>query len=153
MRLEKFDSGMHYVLIAKAFVPDFIANGARRAICTVNQSLDCHCAFMPKKEGGFFINIGSKICQQLNLKEGDEVDVQFKPDTTEFQFEMPEEFAEVLYQEPDALTIFDGLTDGNKRGLMYLVTTVKSSEKRIEKALKIVEKLKLGITSPRLIMK
>jgi Bacteriocin-protection, YdeI or OmpD-Associated/Domain of unknown function (DUF1905) len=153
MRLEKFDSGMHYVLIPMDFVPNFIANGAKRATCTINHNVDFHCAFMPKKEGGFFINIGSKICKELNLKVGDEVDVQFKPDTTEFQFEMPEEFAEVLYQEPDALAIFDGLTDGNKRGLMYLVTMVKSSEKRIEKALKIVEKLKLGITSPRLIMK
>jgi hypothetical protein len=153
MRLEKFDSGMHYVLISEAYVPNFISNGTKRAICTINNSVDFHCAFMPKKEGGFFINIGSKICHQLNLKVGDEVDCVFKPDTTEFQFEMPEEFTEVLYQEPDALAIFDGLTDGNKRGLIYLVTTVKSSEKRIEKALKIVGKLKLGITSPRLILK
>jgi hypothetical protein len=152
MILEKFDSGMHYVFVDENIVKAFAEKGKKRAVCTI-KNVDFHCAFMPKKEGGFFINIGSKICNELNLKLGDTVHATFKEDTTEYQFEMPEEFTEVLYQEPDALAIFEGLTDGNKRGLIYLVTTVKSSEKRIEKALKIVEKLKMGITSPRLIMK
>jgi Domain of unknown function (DUF1905) len=100
MRLEKFDSGMHYVLISEGLVPNFIANGAKRAICTLNNRVDFHCAFMPKKEGGFFINIGSKICHQLNLQVGDEVNCVFKEDTNEFQFEMPEEFAEVCTKNP-----------------------------------------------------
>jgi hypothetical protein len=151
-KLEKFSSGMHYIFINENTVNQFLSKGSKRAICTINNH-EFHCAFMPKKEGGYFINIGSKICKELNLKLGDLIEPHFKEDTKDYQFEMPEEFAEVLYQEPDALAIFEGLTDGNKRGLIYLITTVKSSEKRVEKALKIVEKLKLGITSPRLILK
>jgi Bacteriocin-protection, YdeI or OmpD-Associated/Domain of unknown function (DUF1905) len=153
MKLEKFDSGTHYVLISTDLVTPFTEKGIKRVLCCLNKSLDFHCAFMPKKEGGYFINIGSTICKKLNLKVGDEISVSFKEDTTEYQFEMPEEFTEVLYQDPDALTIFESLTDGNKRGLIYLITMVKSSEKRIERALKIVEKLKMGITKPQLIMK
>jgi hypothetical protein len=151
-KLEKFDNGMHYIFVEENVVNTFINQGSKRAICTIKNH-DFHCAFMPKREGGYFINIGSKICKELNLKLGDLIEPTFKADTTEYQFDMPEEFTEVLYQEPDALAIFEGLTDGNKRGLIYLITMVKSSEKRIEKALKIVEKLKLGITSPRLILK
>jgi Bacteriocin-protection, YdeI or OmpD-Associated/Domain of unknown function (DUF1905) len=153
MKLEKFDSGMHFVLIPTDLVIPFIENGIKRVICRLNDSVDFHCALMPKKEGGYFINIGSTICKKQNLKLGDEINVSLKHDTTEYQFEMPEEFTEVLYQDPDAFTIFEGLTDGNKRSLIYLVTMVKSSEKRIERALKIVEKLKIGITKPQLIMK
>jgi Bacteriocin-protection, YdeI or OmpD-Associated/Domain of unknown function (DUF1905) len=152
MKLDKFDSGMHYIIVEENTVKSFLEKGAKRAICTI-ENVDFHCAFMQKKESGYFINIGSKICKQLNLKMGDEVNPIFREDTSAYQFEMPEEFTEVLYQDPDAFSIFEGLTDGNKRGLIYLVTTVKSSEKRVEKALKIVEKLKLGVTSPRLILK
>ena len=152
MKLDKFDSGMHYVFIEENIVKPFLEKGAKRAICTI-ENVDFHCAFMPKKEGSFFINIGSKICKQLNLKMGDEVNPTFREDTSEYQFDMPEEFTEVLYQDPDAFVLFEGLTDGNKRGLIYLVTMVKSSEKRIERALKIAEKLKMGITKPQLMMK
>jgi Bacteriocin-protection, YdeI or OmpD-Associated/Domain of unknown function (DUF1905) len=152
MKLDKFDSGMHYIIVEENVVKLFLEKGAKRAICTI-EKVDFHCAFMPKKEGGYFINIGSKICKQLNLKMGDAVYPTFREDTTEYQFEMPEELTEVLYQDPDAFAVFEGLTDGNKRGLIYLVTMVKSSEKRIERALKIVEKLKMGITKPQLMMK
>jgi uncharacterized protein YdeI (YjbR/CyaY-like superfamily) len=81
------------------------------------------------------------------------ITLSFKEDDSEFQFEMPEEFLEVLYQDPDADAVFQGLTDGNKRGLIYVITLVKSSEKRIERSLKVAEKLKIGVTSPRLVLK
>jgi hypothetical protein len=153
MKLEKFASGMHFVLIPNDLVTPFLEKGIKRVICRLNDGVEFHCAILSKKEGDFFINIGSTICKKMNLKLGDNIDLYFKEDTTEYQFEMPDEFTEVLYQEPDALAIFEGLTDGNKRSLIYLVNAVKSTEKRIERALKIVEKLKIGVTKPQLIMK
>jgi hypothetical protein len=150
--IQRFSSGMHYVMVDDEVVNEFLLKNSKRAICTIGGT-KFHCAFMQKKEGGYFINIGSKICSALNLKVGSEIELSFEVDNTEFQFEMPEEFAEVLAEDPDADAIFQNLTDGNKRGLIYLVTLVKSSDKRIERALNIAEKLKLGITLPRLIMK
>jgi hypothetical protein len=149
--IQHFSSGMHYVMVSDEIVNGFLLKNSKRAICTIGGT-KFHCAFM-QKEGGYFINIGSKICSALNLKVGSEIELSFEVDNTEFQFEMPEEFAEVLAEDPDADAIFQNLTDGNKRGLIYLVSLVKSSDKRIERALNIAEKLKLGITSPRLIMK
>jgi uncharacterized protein YdeI (YjbR/CyaY-like superfamily) len=66
---------------------------------------------------------------------------------------MPEELREVLDTDPEAGRVFDSLTEGNKRGLMYLVSQVKSSDKRIERSFIIAAKLKRGITSPREILK
>jgi Bacteriocin-protection, YdeI or OmpD-Associated/Domain of unknown function (DUF1905) len=148
-KLLKFNSGMYYVMVDVVVVNSF----ASRVICVANDSVEFHCAFMPKKEGGFFINIGSAVCKKLNVKIGDEISVKFKEDTTEYQFEMPEEFTEVLSQDSEADDIFQALTDGNKRGLIYIVTAVKSSDKRIERAIKIARNLKAGITSPRLMLK
>jgi Bacteriocin-protection, YdeI or OmpD-Associated/Domain of unknown function (DUF1905) len=151
-KIEKFSNGMHYVMVDENIVKSFIIKGSKRAICSID-SENFHCAFMPKKEGGYFINLGSVICKKLNLKEGDSLTLSFAEDNSELQFEMPEEFSEVLYQDPDTDAIFQALTDGNKRGLIYVITLVKSSEKRIERALKVAEKLKMGITSPRLVLK
>jgi hypothetical protein len=151
-KIEKFSNGMHYVMVDEKIVDSFLSKGSKRALCLI-ENTTFHCAFMPKKEGGYFINLGSSTCKKLHLKEGNEVTLSFREDNSEFQFEIPEEFTEVLYQDPDANAVFQALTSGNKRGLIYVITLVKSSEKRIERALKVAEKLKMGITSPRLVLK
>lgn len=152
-RLEKFSSGMHYIMVDNNIVDTFKNIGNKRAICRLNDQIEFHCAFMPKKEGGHFVNIGTTICKKLKIKEGSTVTATFKADKTEYQFEMPEELSEVLNLDTDANNIFHSLTEGNQRGLIYLVTQVKSSDKRIERALNIAVRLKNGITSPRTILK
>ncbi len=151
--VEKFDSGMHFIMLDKKTVATLTKGGNKRAICKLNNKAEFHCAIMAKKEGGHFINIGSVICKKLNIKVGSVVTATFVVDKTEYQFDMPEELKEVLESDKEADRIFHSLTAGNQRGLMYLVSQVKSSDKRIERALKIAEKIKLGITSPRIILK
>jgi hypothetical protein len=151
--LEKFDSGMHYIMLDKKSIATLTKADNKRAICKLNNEVEFHCALMPKKEGGHFINIGQTICKKLKIKEGSKVIATFEVDKTEYQFEMPEELKEVLDTDFEADKIFHSLTEGNQRGLIYLISQVKSSDKKIERALKIVEKIKSGITSPRVILK
>lgn len=151
--LEKFDSGMHYIMVDQKTIATIIPNTNTRAICTLNNSVEFHCAIMPKKEGGYFINIGSSICKKLILQQGDTVTATFVVDTTEYQFEMPYELQEVLDTDNEANQIFQSLKKGNQRGLIYLVTQVKSSDKKIERCLKIAEQIKRGVTSPKIILK
>jgi hypothetical protein len=151
--LEKFDSGMHFIILDNETVKALTKDDNKRAICKLNNDVEFHCAIMPKKGGGYFINIGLIICRKLKIKEGSKVLAAFSVDKTEYQFEMPEELKEVLETDPKAGKIFHSLTEGNQRGLIYLVSKVKSSDKKIERALKIVEKIKKGITSASVILK
>jgi Bacteriocin-protection, YdeI or OmpD-Associated/Domain of unknown function (DUF1905) len=151
--LQKFSNGMHYIILDAKTIVKIIKNNNKRAICTINETENFHCGLMPKKEGGYFVNIGSTICKKLKLKEGSTLTAIFEIDKTEYQFDMPEELAEVLNTDEKASRIFHALTAGNQRGLIYLLSLVKSSEKKIERALKIAERIKEGITSPRLILK
>lgn len=151
--LQKFDNGMHYILLDKKTVLALTKNNNKRAICTLNGVVEFHGAIMPKKEGGYFINVGLAICKKLKIKVGAELTASFVADATDYQFEMPEEFKEVLDTDEEANKIFHALTAGNQRGLIYLVAQPKSSQKKIERALKIVERIKIGITSPRMILK
>lgn len=68
-KLEKFRSGMHYIMVDNKIVDTFKNKGKKRAICRLKDQVEFHCAFMPKKEGGHFINIGLAICKKLKLKE------------------------------------------------------------------------------------
>ncbi len=87
------------------------------------------------------------------MRNGSKVTASFSIDDTTYQFDMPEELNEVLETDPHAKEIFHALTKGNQRGLIYLVSQVKSTGKKIERALKIVSQMKKGITSPKLILK
>lgn len=149
----KFASGMHYFMLDNKTVARLTKGGNRRAICKLNNQVEFHCAIMPKKEGGHFVNVGLAICKKLGLKKGSTVSATFSVDQTDYQFAMPDELKEVLDTDGKAKKLFHSLTDGNQRGLIYLVTQVKSVDKRIERALKIAERLKNGVTSPRLMLK
>ncbi|HAI83742.1 MAG TPA: hypothetical protein DCL43_08745, partial [Chitinophagaceae bacterium] len=61
---------------------------------------------------GYYIYIGKQLMQQLQVKAGDWVELHLQVDTTVYQFEMPEVFAEVLATDPAAADIFGTLTDG-----------------------------------------
>ena len=54
---------------------------------------------------------------------------------------MPDEFQEVLYQEPDASNYFHALKAGKQRSLLYIVGKVKNAESRINKSLAIANHL------------
>ncbi len=144
---------MHYILPDAKIVSRLTKNGNKRAICKLNDTAEFHCAFMSKKGDGHFIIIGSALCKKLKIKSGSKVTAVFAADESEYQFEMPEELKEVLDTDPAAHKKFHSLTKGNQRGLIYLVTLIKSSDKKIERALKIAEKIKAGITSPPAIFK
>jgi hypothetical protein len=151
--LQKLPSSMHYIMLDAKLVTKLTKDNNKRVICTINKTEKLHCAIIPKKEGGHFVMIGASICKKLKLKVGMEIEANFVIDKTEYQFDMPEELKEVLDTDEDANKIFHALTAGNQRGLIYLLSLVKSSDKKIERALKIAERIKQGITSPRLILK
>jgi hypothetical protein len=151
--LKKFPIGMHYIMLEEDTVMALTKDGNKRALCLINGQVEFHCAILSKKEGGHYIRIGSSICKELNIHEGSIVTATFKVDTSKYQFEMAEELQAVLHSDPEADIIFHSLTEGNQRGLIHLVTLVKSPDKRIERALKIVESIKNGITSPKRILK
>ncbi len=144
---------MHCILLDDKTVAKLTKGGNKRVICTINKTEQLHCAILPQKDGGHFVIIGATIRKKLQLKVGAEIDATFVIDETEYQFEMPEELKEVLDTDEEANKIFHALTAGNQRGLIYLLSLVKSSDKKIERALKIAERIKQGITSQRLVLK
>jgi hypothetical protein len=148
--IHQFGSGMHYIMIPPSIVSTF--EEERRVVCTI-RNITFHCAFMPKKEGGYYINLGSRLMKELHLAKDQIISPIFSKDTTTYQFQMPEEFEEVLRTDGEAYKIFQSLTVGNQRSIIYLVNQPASTNKKIERALVVCRKLKLGITAARMMLK
>jgi hypothetical protein len=129
------------------------AKGEKRILLLFPDGTELHCAVLPSKEVGFYSRINQTLVKRLKLVPDQPVLCMIKEDETEFQYVMAEELAEVLAQDEQAYAVFEKLTDGNKRSLMAAILSVKSSEKRIERALIIAESLKLGITRGQDVLK
>lgn len=145
--------GMHFISISASMAEKFIKKGIKRCICTLNGKSSLHVALQSRKEDGYFIYISKRILKELNLKKGMTVQMELKEDESTFQFEEAEEWNEVLATDPTAKKIFDQLTPGNQRSILYLINRVKSSDKKVERSLYIAEQLKRGIHSAAKLMK
>ncbi len=144
---------MHRVDLDVPQTAELLAWDTKRFLASIGDRLEFHCGLMVKKDGSSFINLGSSILKKLKLKEGDNITLSFQPDHSDYQFEMPEEFAAVLQSDPEASLCFHELSPGNQRGILYLINKLKSEDKRIALSLRIATKIKSGITKPSLLIK
>lgn len=143
-KLHLFEDNLwfYHILLPEAVAADFLASETgRRVLCSIQGSEGFHAALMPDGLGAWFININQKLRDVLGLREDMEVDVTLVPDTTPFGMPMPEEFEETLWQNPEAKAIFEALTPGKQRNLIYIVSQVKSSNIKVRRSLVIANHL------------
>jgi hypothetical protein len=89
-----------------------------------------------------YITVSTERLKQLKVDLLDTLNVELEQDFSEYGFDDPIEFKEVLNQDTVGKKRFDLLTLGKRRATIYLVIQVKSSDKRIEKSIAILENLK-----------
>lgn len=142
--LGRFDSNLwtFHIPVPGVVSKAFLDQGTTRVVCTLNGALTFQCALMPKGEGFWFININKKIRDTLKLEPGMEVQVSLVKDESTYGLPMPEELQELLAIDEEGDRLFHALTPGKQRNLLYIVGQPKTSDKRIERALVVVDHLK-----------
>ncbi|MBC7390145.1 MAG: DUF1905 domain-containing protein [Opitutaceae bacterium] len=143
--LEKFEGNLwsYYLVVPVSIALPYISDdGDRRVVCTLNNQTEFQCALMHKGDGNFFININKKIRDSLKLKLATQVSVSLRKDESEYGLPMPDELNETLLQDEDGHEIFHALSPGKQRTLIYIASSVKDTQKRINRAIAIVTHLK-----------
>lgn len=113
--------------IAKRFETD---PKTRRVICKLNGGHTFQCALSPNGKGDYCIGVNMAIRKKLSLEAGDIVTIELRRDTSKYGAPMPEEFAEVLKQDPEGDKLFHALTSGMQRSLIYLVASTRTQLSR-----------------------
>lgn len=114
----------------------------KRIRCTINQSYTFQCALIHLGNGDYFVNIIKEIRSKLNIDKGDSIEVEIEKDESEYGLPLPDELKAAWDLDADACTVFHSLTKGKQRALIYIIAKLKSSEKRIQKYLVMLEYLK-----------
>ena len=136
------DSGWHFLLVKKEIVAKFGFEGKfKRVVCTINEGEGFQCALLPWGEL-FYIIVNKKKRDAIGIVAGDTVNVLLVKDESKYGLPMPEEFEEVLKQDPEGDKLFHGLTAGKQRSLLYQLSKPRDIDVRIHQALIIVEHLK-----------
>ena len=99
------------------------------------------------------ISFGKRYQRPLGVSLSDYFQLQITEDSSKYGVDVPEEFTAVFDSDPEASKVFEALTDGKKRSLIYHVLRFKNSQTRIDKSIIIAENLKLGITDPKDLLK
>lgn len=116
----------------------------KRLILTFNNGKSYHRALQRYKEGYALITIGKTTLKDAQKEVGLEEQITLKHDTSEFGMQFPEEFKEVLKQEPGGEEMFRKLLAGRQRNILYYISSAKTSETRIKRSFQMLNRIQQG---------
>ncbi len=116
--------------------------GKKRVILHLPNGEKTHRALRPSKNGYYFIAINKKITERQGWQDGMRFKVELEEDNSEYQMEAPEEFYEVLAQDPEGKALFHSQTPGRQRSMLHFISSAKSSQLRIERTMMFIERMK-----------
>ncbi len=136
------ESGWVFLVIEPKIAKKFPTDGkSRRVVCQINDGEPFQCAILPWGEI-FYIIVNKKRRDAIGINVGDTVNVVLTEDDSKYGLPMPDEFREVLNQDPDGDKLFHSLTAGKQRSILYLLGNIKNIDDRIYQALIIVDHIK-----------
>lgn len=148
-------TGSHAVFFPLKYGEPFKDRGSDRVKVVArsgDQEVQFHAA-LQKRDHQWVITFSREKQIQLGLDKGDEFMLQLFEDITEYGVEAPEEFLAVLHTDPEAEELFEQLTAGRKRSLIYAILRFKNSQTKIDKSILLCENLKRGIRDPKELLK
>lgn len=131
--------GVNYIEIPKKVMSLFFG---KRIICHINDQITFQCGIVALGNGKGYITVNNKRMKQLKLALGDAVSVRLEIDNSQYGMEVPSELTELLAQDKIGKKRFELLTPGIQRYIIYYVSQVKNSQKRIDRAILLIENLK-----------
>lgn len=141
----KKSGSSHFIPLSEENALAIMEKFGKRVLCKINGN-SIHCALLNSKKRGYYIMVGKSTLQKIKAKEGDRLKMEIEKDESTYQAALPEELEVVLHTDPDGMVFFQKLTPGKQRSLIHMVGKAKQSDTRINRAIRILEKLKMGYT-------
>ena len=142
--LEKFEDNLwpFHVKVPGDVYAMFSEEKIKRIMVSFNGCPPLHNAFLSYGNNNYYIKLNKATMKENKLNVGDLLSVHIEKDTSKYGVPIAEEMTELLAQDPEGEVLFHKLTPGKIRSLLFKVNGFKSSDKRIEKSVIILEHLK-----------
>jgi len=139
-QLEKRKGGYFYLTLEADIVNQFERKRATRLKCTLDEKLTYSCGLNHLGDGNFFIIVATRYMKKIGKQVGDVITFEIIEDPNPLGVEIPEVLNVLLEQDEDAKTIFENMTDGRKRTLIYTILRTKNIDKQVEMTLEFLNK-------------
>lgn len=143
----KSDLNLHYICLTVQTMA--LLNGKfergkynKRVWIEINNSIKWQGGIVALGDGEGYITVSAARMKKLDVHFGEEVNVSLLPDDSEYGMEMAKEFEAVLVHDPESNERFLKLKKSLQRYMLYYVIQVKSSEKRLERTILLLNNLK-----------
>ena len=109
-------------------------------VCILDEKINFRCGLNHLGDGNFFVIVAGKCLEQLNKKVGSLVHFRIEQDPDQLGVVMPEVLEVLLSQDEELKSIFDKITDGKKRSLIYAILKTKDLDKQVQTAVEFLNK-------------
>ena len=113
-----------------------------RLMCSINGQKAFHGGMVALGGGDAYITVNKKRMKEYGVTKGDEVEVTLEMDHSKYGMEMPEELEALLEQDQEGEKRFEQLAPSKQRYIIHYVSQVKSSQKKIDRAIMLINNLK-----------
>ncbi|MFZ6001471.1 MAG: YdeI/OmpD-associated family protein [Bacteroidota bacterium] len=134
-------SGMHFIDVPLKVVRQFTDKKSVRVFCKIND-VEFPCAIRSNGDGGFMITVGTPTLKKAKLTKGQAITASVRKDETKYGHKEPKELKEILAIDDEGREYWEQLTNGAQRSLIYYINSAKSVDKRIERSLLFINRLK-----------
>lgn len=148
-------TGSHSIVIPDGIAHAFAKAGHKRVAIKAyfeDNTIEFHGALHHYK-GQYLISFGKRYQKALGIFPSDYFELQLFEDQSKYGVEVPESLQAVMDSDPEGFDLFEQLTPGKQRSLIYYVARFKREQTQVDKALIIFENLKRGIRDQRELVK
>jgi len=142
--LEKFEDSLYpfHVKVPEDIYIQFSEAKIKRIMVSYNGGDQIHNALLPKGKNIYFIKLSKAVMKSQKLAVGDMLEIEIEEDKSKYGMPLAPEMKELLLQDVEGEQLFHKLTPGKIRSLLFKISGYKSSDKRTETAVIILEHLK-----------
>lgn len=152
--------GAHLVVLPAAVAEDLRAGGLRgRALVTLlradgTDGPTWHAGVNPFGGGQSYVQVGRNYHEPLGFAPGDTVRLRLRRDRSRYGMRPCEEYLAVAADDPAGEALFRAeLTAGTQRSLLHRIGNGRTSEARIERAIRVFDQLHLGVSDRQTLLR
>lgn len=134
-KLPGTDSSYVYFEIPEESVAQFKEGKKTRLLVEVNDLVQINCTFKSLKNGEYAVFVNKRDQKKLGIVPGDVASVIIQEHPHPLGVEVPEVLQVLLDQDEESAAIFNGLTDGAKRTLIFRLLRIK---KDVDKQVSVI---------------